>query len=127
MIKYTHIFLAALGFVSCKRPVLAGGYESRKVEVMVSHKGSGRGGYIDTDQGVSERQMNLWSTELGRVKDHYKVVNVTQKGFDLEYAMMIENPRGSKPRPFKGTIFVPYKHKAIPSITGDYNLTARVY
>lgn len=119
--------MMALILSSCKRPVLAGGYESHKVEVLVSDKVSGGGGDIDTDQGVSERQMILSGTGLGSVKHHYKVVNVTPTGFDLEYDMMIENPLGSKPLPFKGTILVPYKDKVIHPITGAYTLTVWVH
>jgi len=129
MIKYTFLLSTVLVLASCKRPgrpVLAGGYESRKVRVLVNHKGGGGGGAIDTDQGVSERLMNLSGTESGHVKHHYKVVKVTPTGFSLEYDMVIENPLGSKPLPFSGTILVPYKDKVIHPITGDYTLTVWV-
>lgn len=129
MFKNTFILSTALVLASCtrpERPVLAGGYESRKVQVSVSYKGGGGGGAIDTDQGVSERQMNLGGTESGHVKHHYKIEKVTQTGFNLEYDMVIENPLGSKPLPFSGTILVPYQDKVVHPITGDYTLTVWV-
>jgi hypothetical protein len=127
MNKYTYILLTALVLTSCKKPVLAGGYESRKVKVLITYKGGGGGGNIDTDLGASEGQMNLDGTESGHVNHRYKVTNVTPTGFNLEYDMMIENPLGSEPRPFSGTISIPYKDKVIHPITEDYTLTVLVH
>ncbi|WP_411825550.1 hypothetical protein [Luteolibacter sp. AS25] len=124
--KYTYLLLTFLFITACKKPVLDGDYETRKVEVMITHKGGGGGGAIDTDRGVSERRMTFSHGGTGSVKERYKVTKVTTTGFTLEYHMIIENPIGSEPRPFSGNVLVPYEDKIVHPITDDYTLTVWV-
>lgn len=56
-----------------RKPVLAGGYESAKVSITITHvpSHSGGGGDIDTDQGVSERELGGQGSSSGKIEGHY--------------------------------------------------------
>jgi hypothetical protein len=115
--------------VSCdkgaNKPVLSGGYESAKVYVTITHvsSGSGGGGAIDTDQGMSDRELWGKGSASGKTTEHYWVKDVTEVGYNLKYMIKIENPVGSVPLPFEGSIPVPYNKPVTESITQDVTLT----
>ena len=126
----TTAFLALAAFlsVSCERissePILRGEYETAQVSVTLRHvpSGSGGGGVLNTDQGVSERE--LWGESGGgKTAERYSVIDVTETGFTLAYTMTIENPIGSNPRTIDGKIIVPYTDSVTEPITEDYTLT----
>lgn len=123
--------MAASLCVSCDKnssePILRGGYETAKVSVTGTHvpTASGGGGVLDTDQGVSERE--LWEESgSGKTAERYTVSDVTATGFTLEYTMTIENPIGSTPCPFAGRIIEPYAETVTEPITADGMITVSV-
>lgn len=78
--------MAASLCVSCDKnssePILRGGYETAKVSVTGTHvpTASGGGGVLDTDQGVSERE--LWGESgSGQTAERYTVSDVTSTEF----------------------------------------------
>lgn len=125
MLKYIYPIIIALCIVSCKKPVLSGGYESSKVHVEFNHTPSGSSGGVslDTDLGISERQIDTQGSGYGKTTQHYTVTNVTSTDFKLDYAITIENPRGSTPHPYSGSILVPYNEAVVTLIADNYNLT----
>ena len=129
VLKTICILILGLFSASCdkfpSKPVLLGEYEAAKVSVSITHvpSMSGGGGDIDTDQGVSERELWGEGSSSGKTAGHYFVKKVTSTGYTLDYKIAIENPLESAPRPFNGSILIPYNESVTQPITDDYTIT----
>ena len=107
----------------CKRAVFPEPYARQKVHVQFGDGDSGGGGDIDTDIGISSRQLTSSGSDGEKSTQFYRIENVTPAGYTLVYEISLTPPKSLTVEGYRGRIELPYGQKRSVQLLPHHALT----